>query len=289
MVKKKPGLGRGLDVLLSAAATPASNKKQAESDENSLQIIPVHKIQRGEYQPRIHIDQEALEELAASIRAQGLVQPVVVRPIGDMFELIAGERRWRASQLAELHDIPAVVKEIPDQAAAAMSLIENIQREDLNPLEESQALHRLIEEFGLTHQQVGDAVGRSRTAVSNLLRLLDLSPAVLKYLETRDLEMGHARALLPLDDSLQLKAASHVIEKKLSVRETEKYVKTLLAPVKKTEKTTGRSPDVMRLEQDLGDKIGAPVQLKYNNKGQGKLIISYNNLDELDGILEHIK
>lgn len=289
MVKKKPGLGRGLDVLLSAAATPASNKKQAESDENSLQIIPVHKIQRGEYQPRIHIDQEALEELAASIRAQGLVQPVVVRPIGDMFELIAGERRWRASQLAELHDIPAVVKEIPDQAAAAMSLIENIQREDLNPLEESQALHRLIEEFGLTHQQVGDAVGRSRTAVSNLLRLLDLSPAVLKYLETRDLEMGHARALLPLDDSLQLKAASHVIEKKLSVRETEKYVKTLLAPVKKTEKTTARSPDVMRLEQDLGDKIGAPVQLKYNNKGQGKLIISYNNLDELDGILEHIK
>lgn len=191
--------------------------------------------------------------------------------------------------MAELHEIPAVIKEIPDQAAAAMSLIENIQREDLNPLEESQALHRLIEEFELTHQQVGDAVGRSRAAVSNLLRLLELSPAVMKYLETRRLEMGHARALLALEHDLQVKAATTIIEKQYSVRETEKFVKSLLAPPKNSDKSTTRSPDVMRLEQDLGDKIGAPVQLKYNTKGQGKLIISYSNLDELDGILEHIK
>lgn len=287
MAKKKPGLGRGLDVLLSAASSGSG--AHSEDEQNALKTIAVHKIQRGEYQPRIHMDPEALEELASSIRAQGLVQPVVVRPVGDKYELIAGERRWRASQLAELHEIPAVVKEIPDQAAAAMSLIENIQREDLNPLEESQALQRLIDEFGLTHQQVGDAVGRSRTAVSNLLRLLELSPDVRALLETKRLEMGHARALLSLDHDKQKQAADTIIEKQLSVREAEKLVKSLLNPTVKTEKATSKSPDVVRLEQDLGDRIGAPVQLKYNTKGQGKLIISYNNLDELDGILDHIK
>lgn len=284
MAKRKSGLGRGLDALLSASA-----QDEASEDTNQLLLIPVHKIQRGEYQPRVHIDQSALEELAASIKAQGLVQPVVVRTISDGYELIAGERRWRACQLAGMQDIPAIVKDIPDKSAAAMSLIENIQREDLNPMEESRALQRLINEFELTHQQVGDAVGRSRAAVSNLLRLQELSPKVMPLLEQGKLEMGHARALLSLEEPNQLKPAETIIARQLSVREAEKLVKSLKQETPAPTKKQPRSPDVLRLEQDLGERVGASVAVQYNSKGQGKLIISYNNLDELDGILSHIK
>ncbi len=284
MAKNKPGLGRGLDVLLSTVA----QSKSSNTDEADLKYLPVHKISRGEYQPRRHMDEDALAELAESIKAQGLVQPVIVRPISDGYELIAGERRWRASQMAGLDRIPAVVRDIPDQAAAAMSLIENIQREDLNPFEESQALQRLINEFGMTHQQAAESVGRSRTAVTNLLRLLDLSPGVVEFLESRKLEMGHARALLGLDDVTQLEAAKVVIAKGLSVRETERYIKALKNPAK-PKPAPQRSPDTVRLESDLSERLGAPVSLTYNSSGKGKLVISYTNLDELDGILAHIK
>ncbi len=285
MAKKKPGLGRGLDVLLSVVE---QSKTTSDSDEVNLRLLPVYKIQKGEYQPRRHMDKDALADLAESIRAQGLVQPVIVRPIKGGYELIAGERRWRAAQLAGLDKIPAVIRDIPDQAAAAMSLIENIQREDLNPFEESHALQRLIAEFGMTHQQAAESVGRSRTAVTNLLRLLDLSEGVVEFLETRKLEMGHARALLSLDDTTQLNAARHLIKRNFSVRETERYVKLLKSP-KAPKIAQKKSADIARLETDLSTKLGAPVTLKYNNTGKGKLIISYTNLDELDGILEHIK
>ncbi len=285
MARKKAGLGRGLDALLS---THRNDKKSGGDSE--LTKLPVEKIQRGQYQPRINIRQETLEELAESIRTQGLVQPIVVRPLGDGYELIAGERRWRAAQMAGMHEIPAIIKDVPDQAAAAMALIENIQRENLNPLEESQALQRLIDEFGLTHQQTADSVGRSRTAVTNLLRLLDLEEPVKALLDEGKLEMGHARALLALSGQPQVAAARHIVAKGLSVRETERYIRKL--------KTDGqgrprpakaeRSPDVVRLENDLADRLGAPVKIQYNTKGQGKLTVSYNNLDELDGILEQI-
>ncbi|MGM0595068.1 MAG: ParB/RepB/Spo0J family partition protein, partial [Pseudomonadota bacterium] len=252
----------------------------------------VELLQRGAYQPRIDMHPDTLEELADSIRAQGVVQPIVVRPIpGDRFEIIAGERRWRAAQLAGLHDIPAVVRDVADQAAMAMALIENIQREELNPMEESMALHRLIEEFGLTHQQTADAVGRSRASVSNLLRLLSLSDEVKRMLENGDLEMGHARALLALKAEQQSQVARSVVGKGLSVRETERLVKRTLenpdGKAKKPEQTV--DPDIRRLEQDLAEKIGAKVAIQHGAKGKGKLVIQYNSLDELDGVLEHIK
>lgn len=285
MARKKPGLGRGLDVLLSAASAAGQSSEDRDSD---LRRLPVEQIRRGKYQPRLNIRPEALQELADSIRAQGVVQPVVVRPVSGGFELIAGERRWRAAQLAGLHEIPAIVREIPDQAAAAMALIENIQREDLNPLEEARALKRLIEEFGLTHQQTADSVGRSRAAVSNLLRLLDLADQVKQMLEEGQLEMGHARALLALSGAAQVEAARHVVRKGLSVRETERYVQGLLNPPKKTAPPR-RDPDVARLEAELGERIGAQVQIQQGPKGKGKLIIRYHSLDELDGILAHIK
>lgn len=285
MVRKKPGLGRGLDALLSSANPKAEETAAADSE---LQTLPVDRIQRGQYQPRIHIRQENLEELAESIRSQGLVQPIVVRPLGDGYELIAGERRWRASQMAGLHEIPAVVKPVPDQAAAAMALIENIQREDLNPLEESQALQRLIDEFELTHQQAAEAVGRSRTAVTNLLRLLDLEPDSKTLLDEGSLEMGHARALLALRGREQVTAARHIISKAFSVRETERYIKRLLEqPETSSAPSRKKSPDVQRLESDLSDRLGAPVLISYNMKGKGKLVVTYSNLDELDGILAH--
>jgi ParB family chromosome partitioning protein len=286
MNRKKSGLGRGLEALLSTASAP----RDAQTERAAMRHLPVDKIQRGQYQPRIHIREEALEDLANSIRAQGLVQPVVVRPVGNQFELIAGERRWRAAQLAGLQEIPAVVRDIPDQAAAAMSLIENIQRENLNPLEESMALKRLIDEFGLTHQQTAESVGRSRVAVTNLLRLLELEQATKTLLDEGRLEMGHARALLALTGNEQIAAAKHVAEKGLSVRETERYVKHLQArqSAKPTE-SKKRSPDVLRLENDLSETLGAPVQVLYDNRGKGRLVISYNSLDELDGILAHIK
>ena len=268
---KKPGLGRGLDVLLSSA-----RKSTPPEDGVTLQKLPVEQIQPGAYQPRSHMDAQALQELADSIKAQGLVQPVVVRRLTlGGYELIAGERRWRAAQLAGLTTIPAVIREIPDQAAAAMSLIENIQREDLNSLEEALALRRLIDEFGLTHQQTAEAVGRSRAAVTNLLRLLELSPEVKKLLEQRLLEMGHARALLSLT-------------RQLSVRETERLVKNLLEGTP-PRKESVISVDVQRLEQQLAEQLGAKVEIRYNKRGRGKMVIEYNNLDELDGILSHIR
>jgi len=285
---RKPGLGRGLDALLSSAS---KGEPSAEADDKNLRYGPVEKIQRGKYQPRIHIRPEALQELADSIKAQGLVQPVVLRPVGDGYELIAGERRWRASQLAGMHEIPAVIRDIPDQAAAAMSLIENIQREDLNAMEEANALQRLINEFGLTHQQTAESVGRSRAAVSNLLRLLELTDEVKDMVDQGELEMGHARALLALSGKEQIETARKVAKRGMSVRETERLVKKLLEAASGDKKAASRekNPDVVRLESSLSETLGAPVNIQYNNKGKGKLVIEYNSLDELDGILDHIK
>jgi len=285
---RKPGLGRGLDALLSSAG---KDKEGSLTSDRDLRHVPVEQIQRGKYQPRIHIRPEALQELADSIKAQGLVQPVVLRPLGKGYELIAGERRWRAAQLAGLHEIPAVVRDIPDQAAAAMSLIENIQREDLNAMEEANALQRLINEFGLTHQQTAESVGRSRAAVSNLLRLLELTEEVKAMVDEGELEMGHARALLALSGEQQIEAAKSVAKKGMSVRDTERLVKRLLQQkeVQKEKSGQGKNPDVVRLEASLSEKLGAPISIQYNNRGKGKLVIEYNSLDELDGILEHIQ
>lgn len=282
---KKPGLGRGLDVLLSSA-----RKSTPPEDEVVLLKLPLEQIQPGTYQPRSQMDAQALQELADSIKAQGLVQPVVVRRLTlGGYELIAGERRWRAAQLAGLSTIPAVVREIPDQAAAAMSLIENIQREDLNALEEALALRRLIDEFGLTHQQTAEAVGRSRAGVTNLLRLLELSPEVKQLLEQRHLEMGHARALLSLaQEHLQIQVAQKVVQRQLSVRDTERLVKNLLEG-KPPPKECSVSVDIQRLEQQLAEQLGAKVAIRYNQRGRGKMVIEYNNLDELDGILSHLR
>ncbi len=288
MAKRKRGLGNlGVDVLLSAVSSPAPDAGHTAQDD--MTHLPVELIRRGRYQPRLHIEPAALQELADSIRAQGLVQPVVVRPVEGGYELIAGERRWRASQLAGLEEIPAIIKTIPDQAAAAMSLIENIQREDLNPLEEAGAFRRLIEEFELTHQQVAEAVGRSRAAVSNLLRLLELGEVTKGYVERGELEMGHARALLALTGAAQDEAARQLVAKGLSVRETERYVKALLNERSRPKVPRSKDPDVVRLEQGLSDTLGAPVEITYNNKGKGTLIIHYSSLDELDGVLAHIK
>lgn len=283
---KKPGLGRGLDVLLSSSRATSKT-----TDDSSLTKLPIEKIRPGAYQPRSHIDPEALQELADSIKSQGVVQPVVVRRLETRgYELIAGERRWRAAQLAGLHEVPAIVRDIPDQAAAAMSLIENIQREDLNALEEATALQRLIAEFGLTHQQTAEAVGRSRAAVSNLLRLLDLSSDVKEMLAKRQLEMGHARALLALqDEPKQIQAAQIVVQKPLTVRATEQLVKGMLDGGAGKKPAREASPDVQRLESKLGEQLGAKVAIRHNTKGKGKLVIEYNSLDELDGIINHIQ
>jgi ParB family chromosome partitioning protein len=289
MAKKRRGLGNvGVDVLLSAASAPVA-KFDLSPQDGTLKPLPVDTIRSSRYQPRLNMQPEALQELADSISAQGLVQPIVVRPIDDGYELIAGERRWRAAQIAGLHDIPAIIKSIPDQAAAAMTLIENIQREDLNPLEEAGAFKRLIDEFELTHQQVADAVGRSRAAVSNMLRLLDLGKETREYLERGELEMGHARALLALSGKAQAETAQIVVEQDLSVRETERYIKSILSdkPEPASEKPS-KDPDVASLEQRLADTLGARVDILYNNRGKGKLIIRYSSLDELDGILAHI-
>lgn len=297
MAAKKRGLGKGLEALLGSSGAGAMEgttpvtPEQAEAD-GMLRNIPVELLQRGIYQPRIDMHPDTLEELANSIRAQGVVQPIVVRPVSaDRYEIIAGERRWRAAQLAGLHEIPAVVRDVPDQAAMAMALIENIQREELNPMEEAMALHRLIEEFGLTHQQTAEAVGRSRASVSNLLRLLGLTDDVKRMLENGDLEMGHARALLALGGEKQSQVARTVVAKGLSVRETERLVKRTQEQADGTTKKSVQpaDPDIHRLEQDLGEKIGARVAIQHGAKGKGKLVIQYNSLDELDGILEHIK
>ncbi len=296
MAAKKRGLGKGLEALLGNNATTAAGQGGDEpatelDSDGLLKNLPVDLLQRGVYQPRIDMHPDTLEELANSIRAQGVVQPIVVRPVaGSRYEIIAGERRWRAAQLAGLHEIPAVVRDVPDQAAMAMALIENIQREELNPMEEAMALHRLIEEFGLTHQETADAVGRSRASVSNLLRLLSLNDDIKRMVENGDLEMGHARALLALTGELQSQIARIVAAKGLSVRETEKLVKrTLEHPGGEAKSEQKVDPDIRRLEQDLGDRIGAKVAIQHGSKGKGKLVIQYNSLDELDGILDHIK
>lgn len=294
-VKKKGGLGRGLEALLGSAAVPAAasgttTDKSGSAHDGDLRNLPVDIIQRGKYQPRIDMHPDTLEELADSIRAQGVVQPIVVRPIGpNRYEIIAGERRWRASQMAGLHEIPAVIREVPDNAAIAMALIENIQREQLNPMEEARALQRLIDEFELTHQQAAEAVGRSRVAVSNLLRLLSLNDDVKRLLENGDLEMGHARAILALEGAQQSEAARSVTAKGLSVRETERLVKHLLEGPAAKPAAKAVDPDVRRLEQDLGQRLGAQVVIQQAGKGKGKLVIQYNSLDELDGILAHIR
>ena len=280
---KKQRLGRGLDALLGAYETPA------EKDE--LRQIPIDQLQRGKYQPRTHMNAEALEELAASIKAQGVVQPIVARPLAaGNYEIIAGERRWRAAQLAGLETVPAVVRQIPDEAAIAIALIENIQRENLNPVEEANALTRLIDEFHMTHQQVADAVGRSRAAVTNLLRLLTLNPDVRELLENARMDMGHARALLALEGKDQSQAAHQVVDKGLSVRETENLVRRLLSkPAGHKTSGTRMDPDTRALAQQLSEKLGTKVRIQHNAKGKGRLVIEYTTLDELDGILAHLR
>ena len=288
-MSKKRGLGRGLDALLSSKAGSAA--AEPASVDGELRELDIDLIQRGKYQPRIDMHPEALEELADSIRAQGVVQPIVVRPIGaGRYEIIAGERRWRASQLAGKQSIPALIREVPDEAAMAMALIENIQREELNPMEEASALQRLVDEFGMTHQQAAEAVGRSRAAVSNLLRLLTLGEEVKRLLSNGALEMGHARALLALDGASQLEAARTVAAKGLSVRETERLVRRLQEQdARGTPQRVQDNPDIRRLQDELAAKLGAAVKIHYSASGKGRLEIRYNNLDELEGILAHIK
>jgi ParB family chromosome partitioning protein len=306
MSQKKPSLGRGLNALMGgpdaaprpmAVVQPLPVPIPVAGDR--LTRLPLDVLQRGRYQPRSHMDQEALSALAASIRTQGVVQPIVVRPLeattatgGQRYEIIAGERRWRAAQLAELADIPAIVRDVPDETAITVSLIENIQREDLNPLEEARALERLISEFSMTHQQAADAVGRSRAAVSNMLRLLDLPPEVADQVEARALEMGHARALLGLASRRQqVEVAALVARTGLSVRETEAIVRRMTQPAATSDAAAaapGTDPDVERLELDLSEKLGARVVIQHTRSGKGKLLVSFNSLEELDGILEHI-
>ncbi len=291
MATRKKALGRGLDALLGgkpAAATPAEAGKP--SGDGDLRELPIDLLQRGQYQPRVDMHTESLDELAESIRSQGVVQPIVVRPVGqDKYEIIAGERRWRAAQLAGLQEIPAVVREVDDRAAIAMALIENIQRENLNPMEEANAIKRLIDEFELTHQQAAEAVGRSRTGVSNLLRLLELAPEVRALVEEGALEMGHARALLALKGAQQIEAARKVAARGLSVRETERMVRALQTPKTPRKAAPQADPDIQRLERELADRLGASVRVQHGAGGKGKLVIQYNSLDELDGILEHLR
>jgi ParB family transcriptional regulator, chromosome partitioning protein len=299
MTGKKPSLGRGLaelsPLLARRAGVPEPEPPPLAGDR--LASLPLDLLQRGKYQPRVDMRPESLGELADSIKSKGLVQPILVRPLPDRipgesqrYEIIAGERRWRAAQMAGLQEIPAVIRDVPDEAAVAMSLIENIQREDLNPLEEARALSRLIEEFGLTHQAAAEAVGRSRAAVSNLLRLTELADEVKQLLEQRSIEMGHARALLALTvRRQQIEVASLVAKKALSVRETEALVRRLLAPPAAAGTPTPKDPDIHRLELELADKLGAKVAFQHTASGKGKLVVSYHSLDELEGILAHIQ
>ena len=271
---------------------PSSVELEVARD-RMLRELPVEFIERGRYQPRRDMSPEALEELASSIRKQGVMQPIVVRPVGDSsedrYEIIAGERRWRATQLAGLDKIPAVIREVPDEAAIAMALIENIQREDLNAIEEALALSRLKEEFDLTQQEVAEAVGKSRVSVANLLRLLTLKEDVRKMLEYGDIEAGHAKALLGLANGQQLEAARTVVAKGLSVRQTESLVRRMLQEAAAPSEKKKVDPDIRSLEDDLSQKIGAKVAIQHSAKGKGRLVISYNTLDELDGVLAHIQ
>ncbi len=281
---KLKGLGRGLDALL------AGNEAQGREQQRSL---AVGNLQPGKYQPRTQMDNASLEELAASIRVQGRMQPILVRPIGealgeDRFEIIAGERRWRAAQMAGLTEVPTLIREIPDESALAMALIENIQRENLNPLEEAQGLQRLVDEFSMTHQEAADAVGRSRPAASNLLRLLQLVPPVQDLLMRGEIDMGHARALLPLSSALQIQVAQRVAQKGMSVRDTERAVQLALKPPKEP---VAKKPDrdVLRLQEELSDLLGAQVEIRTNQKGAGKIQIDFGDLDQLEGILQRLR
>ena len=297
MPAKKRGLGRGLEALLGGGSRDAylDSKEQAEapSDGALPTSLPLDVIQRGRHQPRRDFDPDSLRELADSISAQGVIQPIVVRPVDDgRYEIVAGERRWRASQQAGLQEIPVVIREVDEQTAMAMALIENIQRDDLNPLEEASALHRLLHDFALTHQQIAQSVGKSRTTVTNLLRLLELEEEVKDLVASRQLEMGHARALLGLKGQPQRDASRQVISRGLSVRETEKLVRRLqgMEQAVATKSEPPRAdPNVQRLQDDLTERLGARVQIKQTSRGKGQLVISYNNMDELDGILEHIR
>jgi ParB family chromosome partitioning protein len=283
MIRPK-GLGRGLDALL-ARGDDATAK-------DVLQILALDRIRPGKYQPRTRMDSASLDELALSIREQGIMQPILVRPVdGARFEIIAGERRWRAAQRAGLADVPALVRAVPDQSALALALIENIQRENLNPLEEAQGLERLISESGLTHEAAAKAVGRSRSAVTNLLRLTTLAKPAQEYLLEGQLEMGHARALLGLTQRRQqIEVANLVAKKSLSVRETESLVRKILNPTSKAERDPPEAdPDIRRLELELAEKLGAKVAFQHSAAGKGKLVVSYNSLDELEGILAHIQ
>lgn len=285
MAVKKKGLGRGLGALLASSTV----NEDSSSEANTQKELPIEFLQRGKYQPRQDMSQEALQDLANSIKSQGIIQPIVVRNIGkDKYEIIAGERRWRASQIAGLETVPVVIKNVADEAAIAMALIENIQREDLNPIEEAIALQRLQQEFELTQQEVADAVGKSRTVITNLLRLMNLREDVRTMLEHGDLEMGHARALLGLNGDIQSSAAKAVVGKGLSVRQTESLVRKLQQE-KQAKKPTEPSADIKQLENELTEKLGSKVLLQHGAKGKGKLVINYNNLDELDGILEHLR
>ena len=298
MVRKR-GLGRGLDALLGIPSSkrdqhedPPASADQAVQDGDLMQI-GVDLIQRGKYQPRVNMHPESLEDLANSIREQGVVQPIVIRPIGDdRYEIIAGERRWRAAQIAGLLEIPCMVRHVNDRAAIAMALIENIQRENLNPMEESRALQRLIDEFKMTHQQAAEAVGRSRTGVTNLLRLQELDDRVKEFVDKGSLEMGHARSLLSLKGEPQYSAALQVVQKSLSVRETEQLVrKEQTLPDEESPLKSERTidPDIKRLQDELSEKLGAEVHIQHSSSGGGKLLIKYHSSEELDGILEHIK
>jgi len=283
MIKMK-GLGRGLDALLSG-----SDRPQGDEQRN----LPVDRLKPGKYQPRTQMDETSLGELAASIRAQGVMQPILVRatdptPGAERYEIVAGERRWRAAQLAGLSEVPVLVRSIPDEQALAMALIENIQRENLNPLEEAQGLQRLIDEFGLTHQQAADAVGRSRPAASNLLRLLQLKPPVQALLMAGKLDMGHARALLPVSGANQAALAQRIVQKGLSVREAERLVQHLLNPPKKgAQKVVDR--DLLRLQEELSDELGASVVIRSNKKGAGRVTIDFGDLDQLEGLIGRLR
>ena len=279
MAAKKRGLGRGLDAML-------PKKEEVAPPKTGLEEIPIEFIQPGKYQPRTYFAEESIAELSDSIKAQGVIQPIVLRPIGDdRYEIIAGERRWRAAQLAGIEKIPAVIRTVDDESALAMSLIENIQREDLNPLEEATALQRLIDDFQFTHQEVADAVGKSRSAVTNTLRLTQLAPPVAEMLVAGDLEMGHARALLTLEVNGQVAVAKQVVARGLNVRQTEELFRAAGKTTGGTGVKPGQDADTRRLEQSLGQTLGQPVQIRHTKKGTGKLVISYSSLDELDGIL----
>ncbi|WP_287029316.1 ParB/RepB/Spo0J family partition protein [Pseudomonas sp. UBA6310] len=290
MAIKKRGLGRGLDALLGGTSIAAMQEEAAQVENRELHHLPLDLIQRGKYQPRRDMDPAALEELAQSIKAQGVMQPIVVRAIdGGRYEIIAGERRWRASQQANLEKIPAMVRDVSDEAAVAMALIENIQREDLNPIEEAFALQRLQQEFQLTQQQVAEAVGKSRVTVTNLLRLIALPEEIKTLLAHGDLEMGHARALLGLPADRQLEAARHVVARGLTVRQAEALVRQWLSDKPQAAEKPKADPDISRLEQRLAERLGSPVQIKHGQKGKGQLVIRYNSLDELQGVLAHIR